>query len=200
MAKAKKIKKDAHLWARDPDDWYVEPLWASRALFAAETFEGTIVDPACGMGRILDAAKEAGYRTASFDIKDRGVGKRHAHAFTVADFFESTGSLDNIVSNPPYKYGDAFLAHAIRRSRRKTALLLRAQWANSAKRSAWLATLPLSRVLMLTPRPSMPPGAVVVAHKGKDPSGGQQDYAWYIFEHGFTGTPSFGWARRASKQ
>lgn len=194
---ANKKRKDAHLWQRDPDDYYVEPRWVDEALFALEPFEGMITDPSCGLGRILDAARALRYSTYGMDIVDRGASARHR--FTQCDFFQARGDFDNIVSNPPYKFGQAFLGRAIERSRRKTAFLLRAQWANAAHRSAWLATLPLKRVLMVSPRPSMPPGAVVEAMGEKNPSGGLQDYAWFIFERGFEGVPTFGWAHRAPK-
>jgi hypothetical protein len=192
-----KKEKDAHLWDRDPDDWYVEPLWTSRALFAAESFDGVICDPCCGMGRILDMAREARYSTFGMDIVDRGAST--FHRFKKADFFATKGTFDNIVCNPPYRYGESFLEAALRRSHRKTAVLLRAVWANSGKRSAWLETLPLKRVLMITPRPSMPPGAVILASGGRDPSGGLQDYAWFVFQKGYEGAPIFGWARRPAK-
>jgi len=191
-------KLDAYLWKRDPDDWYVEPSWVCDSLFAAEEFEGTICDPACGLGRVLDAAKRAGHTTFGIDIKDRGASQNHR--FKISDFFGLKMDCPNIVSNPPYKYDDAFLEHAIARAEKKTALLLRAPWANGAARSRRLAQLPLKRVLMVTPRPSMPPGAVIRALKGKDPSGGRVDYAWFIFERGFTGQPTFGWARRPAKE
>ena len=191
-----KWRKNAHLWARDPDDWYVEPQWCNDALFAAEKFDGVIVDPCCGMGRILDAAGRAGYSTFGCDIKDRGASARHA--FAIGDFMKSAGTLDNIVCNPPYKYDDEFVRSAVERARHKTAVLLRAQWANAGARSRWLESLPLRRVLLLSPRPSMPPGAVIV-HERKDPSGGLQDYAWFIFDRGYTGEPGFGWARRPAR-
>lgn len=201
MPAKKKTKKDAHLWRRDPDDWYVEPRWCSEALFAKEFFFGRIVDPACGIGRVLDAASAASLPTFGLDIKERGeVGKRHP--FMVADFRErsvsggSEAPYENIVSNPPYKYDDEFVQWAVNNSRRKTALLLRAQWANGSGRSKMLERMPLRRVLMLTPRPSMPPGRVVQAMKGKDPSGGTQDYAWFIFDHAYDDEPGFGWIRR----
>lgn len=190
---ANKKRKDAHLWARDPDDWYVEPAWCDDALFASEKFEGPIVDPCCGLGRILDAAWRAGYPTVGYDIKDRGV--RDRHPFAISDFFNSDALFPNVVCNPPYLHGDKFVRAALARSV-KTAVLLRAQWANAGARSRWLESLPLRRVLMLTPRPSMPPGAVIIGSGGKDPSGGLQDYAWFIFERGYSGEPGFGWARR----
>lgn len=199
MAKAPKRKKHAHLWVRHPDDWYVEPAWCNDALFAAVQFKGVVVDPACGMGRVLDAAKRAGLKTIGHDIADRGA--RANHIFAQTNFFgdETDHQYDNIASNPPYKYDEAFLTEALKRSRRLTALLLRTQWANAGARSRWLESLPLRYVLALSPRPSMPPGPVIEAMNGKDPSGGQQDFAWFVFERGYSGKPEFGWARRPAR-
>jgi len=195
---ANKKRKDAHLWARDPDDWYVEPRWCSQGLFAVELFQGNIWDPACGSGRILDAARCAGHDTYGMDIRDRL--RRPDHVFVQGDFLAAEElAPHNIVTNPPYLHADAFAAACLRRARRKVALLLRAQWANAGTRSRWLESLPLRRVLVITPRPSMPPGAVILANGGKDPSGGLQDYAWYIFERDYTGNPEFGWCRRPDK-
>ncbi len=190
-------RKDAHLWARDPDDFYLEPRWCDEALFRMEPFEGMIVDPACGTGRILDAARAAGHHTTGFDIRDRSP----QHQFGIASVFDMGAMFENIVSNPPYLYADRFLEWCVQHSIRKTALLLRAQWANAGTRSRWLESLPLRRVLAITPRPSMPPGAVVLAQGDKGDrgiNGGQQDYSWFIFERGFVGRPEFGWARRES--
>lgn len=191
-----KWRKEAHLWARDPDDWYIEPDWSDDALFAAVHFHGLVVDPCCGSGRVLDAAARAGLKTFGRDIKDRGASARHE--FEIGDFFENFGLYENIACNPPYKYDERFVDQAVKCCTGITAVLLRAQWANAGARSRWLASLPLRWVLALAPRPSMPPGAVIVA--GINPSGGQQDYAWFVFERGYAGKPEFGWARRPQKQ
>jgi hypothetical protein len=42
-------------------------------------------------------------------------------------------------------------------------MLLPATWLQGDKRSRWLETTALARVLFITPRPSMPPGAAVMA-------------------------------------
>lgn len=195
MAEKKgKWRKDAHLWARDPDDWYIEPRWVDDALFTVEKFQGVVTDPCCGLGRILDAARAAGYCADGFDT----VIRRKDAFIETQDFRTCNRIFENIVANPPYKYDDEFLDWALSHSF-KTALLLRAQWANSGKRSAKLEQMPLKAVYLITPRPSMPPGAVIEASGGKDPSGGQQDYAWFVFERGYTAKPTFGWARRAPK-
>lgn len=191
-----KWRKNAHLWERDPDDWYVEPEWCCDALFAAVRFDGYIADPCCGLGRVLDGAARAGYLTYGFDIKDRGAGIRHR--FETRDFFAAVpGRYRNIACNPPYKYDDEFLRRALELTEYKVAVLLRAQWVNAGTRSAWLERQPLRHVLALTPRPSMPPGAVILA--GESPGGGQVDYSWFVFERGYRGKPEFGWARRAKR-
>lgn len=189
----KKTPKNAHLWERDPDDWYVEPAWCDTALFAVEQFQGVVHDPCCGLGRVLDAAKAAGCETFGGDIVDRGASARHP--FLLHNFIANPYVCENIAFNPPYKYDDEAVRAAVEFSVRKAAVLLRSKWANGGKRSRWLEGLPLRRVRQLAPRPSMPPGAVVLANEG-EPSGGQEDFAWYIFERGYIGEPTFGWARR----
>ena len=46
----------AHIWAKDKLGFYIEPQWCSERLFAVEKFAGNIWDPACGLGRIIEAA------------------------------------------------------------------------------------------------------------------------------------------------
>lgn len=184
--------KNAQLWVRHPDDWYVEPPWCDQALFRAVKFTGTIVDPCCGMGRVLDAAHAAGYTTFGMDIVDRGASKRHH--FAIANFLERDEPIANIAFNPPYKHADACVVRGVERAQRICAVLLQARYANAQSRVAMLRDLPLRQVLQLSPRPSMPPGTVIEA--GEPAGGGEQDFAWYVFEKGYTGKPEFGWACR----
>jgi hypothetical protein len=57
--------RHSHIFARDSAGHYVEPLWCSARLFEAESFGAPgaqILDPACGWGRIMQAARDAGLR------------------------------------------------------------------------------------------------------------------------------------------
>jgi hypothetical protein len=107
---------------------------------------------------------------------------------------------DNIVSNPPFGLCDSkkgkpgFVELALRRAQRKVALLMPANWVQGDKRSRWLETTPLQKVLFLSPRPSMPPGQVLEA--GVKPGNGTTDYAWFVWERGHSGAPTIGWLRR----
>ena len=66
--------KAAGIWARDPNDWYVEPEWCSRRLFETEAFGGYVWDPACGGGNIVRSAISLGIEANGSDIVDRGFG------------------------------------------------------------------------------------------------------------------------------
>jgi hypothetical protein len=56
------------------------------------------------------------------------------------------------------------------------------------ERTQWLKTTPLKKVLVLAPRPSMPPGELILA--GQKPGGGRIDYIWGVWERGYDGRRS----------
>lgn len=186
------LQKNAHLWERDPHDWYVEAEWCSQRLFDEEKFSGNVTDPACGTGRIIQAAIDHGYGSGARDIVCRT-----RLSMTIFDFLaEDQGVLvvENIVCNPPFKHADQFVKLSLQRAVGKVAMLLPATWHCGSARARWLETTPLRRVLTLTPRPSMPPGAVLEA--GQKPGGGTKDFAWYIWERGHKGPWEGGWLHR----
>jgi hypothetical protein len=182
-----------HIFDRDPGDHYVEPRWCSSRLFDCEPFEGAIVDPCCGFGYIPDSANAHGYQTEARDVVDRGYP-----GTIVADFLQAdASSIDNIVMNSPYKGHrggllKTFVTQAVEVSRRKVAAFVPLARLNAAW--PWLRPLPLTRVWLLQPRPSCPPGWYIT--KGKKPKGGRPDYCWLIFDRGHNGTPAFGWLTR----
>lgn len=204
-------KLDARIWDRDPDDFYIEPEWCSRRLFACERFEGDVVDPACGTGRICVAAAEAGLNVVGTDLRNRWGSvfppvKRGLSPTLIQQDFLSTdwGYLErrpawwrsptNIVSNPPFGHAVAFVTKSLEFAQCKVAMLLPSKWMYGDKRSRWLATTPLYKVLAITPRPSMPPGRVIL--EGIAPGGGKEDFAWFIWLKGYVGAPATGWLWR----
>lgn len=180
----------SHIWQREKNEHYVEEIWCSRRLFDTEKFEGRIVDPACGFGRIVESAARAGYAVSGSDIVER------APHYLVADFFSSTEIEDNFVSNPPFKEFRAFALHALTYSRRKVALIWQVPRLNAAR---WLEETPLARILLLTPRPSMPPGWAIMAGNmpnGDKPQGGTQDFCWLVWDKAHAGPATIGWLKR----
>lgn len=175
-------------------DWYVEPTWISERLFAVEQFQGTIFDPACGMGRILDAAKAAGYRTRGADVVDRGASVKHR--FAVADFLTTREWLvDSIVTNPPFDVVSEFVLKAFTQAARKVAIVFPVPRLNAAGgKRGWISSLPLARIWFLTPRPSMPPGEVIL--RGEKPGGGKEHFCWLVFDKAHRGPSTCVWLRR----
>jgi hypothetical protein len=148
----------SHIFARDPDGWYVEPSWCSRRLFEEEGFASTIWDPFCGGGNVLEGALASGYRAFGSDIRDRGATWRvRAASYQSGDFFEMEPPVTapfSIVGNPPFNLMQPAAERALTFAP-KVALLWRLARLVAAH---WLQGMPLVRVYMLTPRPSMPTG------------------------------------------
>lgn len=168
-----KRKRHSHVWARDQHDWYVEPSWCSERLFCEEEFVGEVWDPACGLGRITDAARRSGHVVHESDIMDRGCGYQ-------LDFLTSGRRATNFASNPPFKIAEKFVRHALSLASGKVAMLLPTKWIQGEKRARWLEDTPLSRVWFLCPRPSMPPGLAIL--DGQKPGNGTADFAWFVWD------------------
>lgn len=169
-------------FVKQAEDWYMEDRWVSERLFDVEKFfPPKIVDPFCGSGRILDAAKLAGYKTFGLDV----VNRSHAHNFELGDVFKMDFPASqprkgwSFVSNPPYDRVDELFDEMIKLgvSSKTVMFLPMAYLAGKAKR---LKQLPLVRVWICKPRPNCLPGELI--QSGVKPSGGKKDYAWFVFE------------------
>jgi hypothetical protein len=176
--------KAAHVWERDPHDWYVEPEAATRQLLEREAFPGWTHDPCCGQGNIVRTLLAAGLTATGSDLIQRVEAPWH---MGVADFLDgSLGAFgaDNVVSNPPY-YGAVGAAQAIRNALDvapgKAAMFIDARFlfGQGRARELW-TTNPPSRIHLLGTRPSCPPGAWLA--EGNVASGGVQNYAWLIWD------------------
>ena len=185
-------RRASHIFAKAADGWYIEPSWCSRRLFDVEDFSGGIYDPACGWGTILNEAKAAGYKTCGSDLVDR---RRSAHPglrFKQENFltFETFLLGWDVVCNPPFDFVEEFCHRALALGAAKVAMIMLCRRLNAAH---WLRDMPLRRIWLLTPRPSMPPGDWIAA--GNKPGGGTQDFCWLVFEAG-TGKPAIDWLHR----
>jgi hypothetical protein len=142
------------------------------------------------LGTIPEAVKRTGLIATGADLVNRG----HARG-SVEDFLASTQRRDNIVCNPPFNIAAEFARYALDLAHNKVAVIFPTARLNTAH---WLRGMPLRRVWLLTPRPSMPPGHVIAG--GEKPGGGRHDFCWLIFEREFTGLPAIDWLRRDEKR
>jgi hypothetical protein len=153
--------RDTHIFERDIADHYVEPSWVSSRLFDVEQFDGPILDPCCGWGRILQAADQAGYTVMGSDIVDRGCG---VDGFRVEDFLcanhtEWLAQAGAIVTNPPFDRIEDCAAKALALMNLPDSRIAKVAFVFPVRRlpaAHWLRATPLRRIWFLTPRPSMP--------------------------------------------
>jgi hypothetical protein len=186
----------AHNFERDPNDWYVEPRWCSQRLFEEEDFDGEILDPCCGWGRIVRSAIDAGHPARASDIIIRPNGDAAVDKLKCrADFRDLAGPAVNIVCNPPYSVLPTFTQSALKLARRKVAVIFPVARLNAAH---WIMDAPLRRVWLMSPRPPMPPGSYLEA--GHKPGGGRVDFAWLVFDRAHSGEAEVRWLHRDKRR
>ena len=157
-----------------------------RRLLAVEDVVGPVWEPCCGDGAISEVLRAAGIDVASSDLVDRGYGD------SPVDFFaaEPPGGILDIVTNPPYKLVDAFVARALDLAPRKVIVLARLLWLEGKRRREFFAAAPLARVWVSSSR-------LNVTRAGRDYGdgglGGMVAFAWFVFVRGYEGAPTLGW-------
>jgi hypothetical protein len=170
--------------ARESNDFYPTPPEGTRALLAVETFKGPIWEPACGDGAISKVLIGAGHEVVSTDLVDRGYGTPRV------DFLMEQRLLaPNVITNPPFKNAEAFLARALDLGATKVALLCRLAWLEGKARRAMFESTWLSRVWVFSARLKIWRNGMATPGS----SGGLIAMAWFVWERGYRDMPRLGW-------
>jgi hypothetical protein len=171
---------------RDVDDFYATAPESIEALLKVEIFDGPIWEPACGQGHISNVLAAAGYQVINTELVDRRFGE------TGVDFLmEWKPRAPNIVTNPPFKLASDFVRTALRLTTGKVAMLLKIGFLEGVGRADIFDAAPLARVWVFRRRQSFLKAGI---HKtSMNGRGGMIAYAWFVWEHGYTGKPTLGW-------
>ena len=102
---------------RKENDFYPTPDWAINALLDKVSFEGKILEPACGDGAISKQLISRNYDVTSTDLYDQGYGK------SGLDFLKLQEPWDNVITNPPFNISTKFAIHGLKLVRNKLVLL-----------------------------------------------------------------------------
>ena len=122
----------------------------------------------------------------STDLIDRGYGKGGI------DFLMEYAALaPNIVTNPPFKLAVPFVRKSLELTTGKVAMLLKIAFLEGIERSKLFATSPLARVHVFSQRLAFVPGGTTEARTLD--GGGMMAFAWFVWEHGYSGQPTLGW-------
>lgn len=104
-----------HAISERKDDLYQTPACAVRSLLALEPLPSRIWEPACGPGAIVRELRATGKDVVATDLvdyRDRGL----ADQIYGVDFLmerQAPQGVSCIVSNPPFKLAEEFVAHAL---------------------------------------------------------------------------------------
>lgn len=163
------------------DDLYETPPEAVRALLAAEQVPARIWEPACGPGAIVKVLRASGREVIAGDLVDYGCPL----SFKGIDFlmeYCAPYDLECIVTNPPYKLADQFVAKAIELCP-KVIMLLRLAFLESERRRPILDGGQLARVHVFRNRLPM-------MHRdgweGRKVSS-SISFAWFVWDRAHTG-------------
>jgi hypothetical protein len=166
---------------RAAGDFYVEPDWVPSALFGHLTLRGGLHDPCCGIGTIVDVAARHGIAATGADIADRSAGR-----FPVRDFLTDEGIYANVVANPPYRTALPIICHALNHVEAGgcVAVLMPIGFLASVRRYSLFIRPECELVLVLSRRPSLPPGDLLQRHGESIRGNGSTDFLWIALRRG----------------
>ena len=170
---------------REQDDFYATDPKAAKLLLKLETFNN-ILEPSCGEGHLSKVFKKAGIKTTSSDLIDRGYGIKK-------DFFNYKKWNGDIITNPPYKYAQAFIEHSLKITKKgsKIAMFLKLQFLESKGRKNLFINTPPKTLYVTSSRLLCAKNA---DFDGMRKAGGSAvAYGWFIWKKGFTGNTKIKW-------
>ena len=172
-------------YERQPEDYYATDPIAAKLLLEVKPDLNNIWECACGEGHLARVFNEAGKLRKATDLIDRGYG-------TVKDFLLNTEPYHNgdIVTNPPYKYAQEFVEHAINKVDvgRKVCMFLKVLFLETQTRKRLFTQYPPKVIYISSSR-------INCAKNGdfKTYNSSAIAYAWFVWEKGSYGAPVIKW-------
>ena len=164
------------------NDLYESPPEAVRALLAAEVLPRSIWEPACGPGSIVRVLRDAGHNVLATDLVNYKWPGQNAYGWDFLTERTLPEGIDAIVTNPPFKNSNEFVAHALTLCPR-VVMLLRLAFLESSKRSLILDGGHLARVHVFRNRLPMMHRDGWEGPKVSNPTA----FAWFVWDRNHTG-------------
>lgn len=192
---------------RDPNDYYPTHPVAVEDLCKYEDFSGTILEPTCGGGHMVEALKKyvQGLKNIfSSDLIDRGYTPHcgpqwDATAPSFADkIWGYFGDVDHVITNPPFDK-DLLLPivlNCLQIARKKVAIFARLNFLETSGRKEFFEIYPPSRIYVFSYRVPFARGKLPVIKAGKDPrkcGSGTMAFAWFVWDRSYSGPTIVRW-------
>lgn len=173
-----------HAFAVRGVDLYSTAPEATRALLKVERLPPWIWEPAAGRGAIVEVLTKAGHSVTATDLIDHG----HPDVIPGRDFLlerRAPWCCDCIVTNPPYRLANQFVARALKLVPR-VYMLLRLAFLESSGRTAILEGAGLARVHVFRNRLPMMHRDGWHGPKASSATA----FAWFCWDHEHKGLPT----------
>ena len=172
---------------REDNDYYATDPKAIELLLHEERFAHDVWECACGEGHLAKVLTAHGYRVVPTDLIDRGFGRGGI------DFLKwETPFPGDIITNPPYKYAQEFVEHALEliHPGNKVAMFLKIQFLEGKARRKLFDAAPPRTIYISTSRLRCAKNGEFDKYRSTAPC---CCYAWFIWEKGYTGAPEIKW-------
>lgn len=169
---------------REENDFYATDPIAAEWLIKLENLNPNIWECACGQGHLAKVFEEHGYNVKATDLIDRGYGQGGVNFLTCNEKFDG-----DIITNPPYKYAEDFIQHALSLvpNGNRVCMLLKVQFLEGKGRKDLFALYPPRYVYVSSSR---------IKHGVNGDfsrANSMLAIAWYVWEKGYHGDTILKW-------
>ena len=162
--------------------YYATDPLAAELLIDCEELDKNIWECACGEGHLSKVFVANGFNVKSTDLIDRGYGRGGCDFLKETEVFQG-----DIVTNPPYKFAQEFIEHALTLipDGNKVCMFLKVQFLEGKRRRALYDTTPPKVIYVSSSR--IPCGKNGVFKES------MVAYAWYVWVKGYQGETVIKW-------
>lgn len=172
-----------HVLADRANDLYETPAVGVWSLLRHVPLPHRIWEPACGPGAIARILRQAGHEVFASDLVDYEWPGQDAHGWDfLMEGFAPPEPVEAIVTNPPFKNAEEFVARALDRAP-KVVMLLRLAFLESERRTDLLESGALASVHVYAKRLPM---MFRDGWEGKKANSGMA-FAWFVWDRDHTG-------------
>ena len=170
------------LGERETNDFYATDPIAAEWLIKLEKLDKNIWECACGQGHLAKVFEAHGFNVKATDLIDRGYGQGGV------DFLGSREKFDgDIITNPPYKYAEDFIQHALTLipDGKRVYMFLKVQFLEGKGRKSLFQFYPPRFVYVSSSR--------IPCGKNGNFESSMVAYAWFVWEKGYHGDTIIRW-------
>ena len=179
-------REENDFYATDPETLklFLYEFWKDNS------FEGDILEPACGQGHISKTLEEMlpSFNIISTDLIDRGYGQGGID-FLTYDYGRTFGT---VITNPPFSLAKEFIEKGLEVSKKYVIMLCKIQLLEGVKRKDMFLNTPLKYVYVHTTRQATWKGGKPTDSKGKKWAT-TMCLAWFVWDKEYIGEPIIRW-------